>query len=224
MKLQEYIEKEILTIYQKNDEGHGIDHIQYVINRSLKFAEEIPNINYDMVYAVAAYHDIGHYIDRKNHEKVAAEILLADQTLRNYFNEEQIKIMAEAVYDHRASLEYEPRSIYGKIISSADRNTLLDNTLKRTYSYQLKHYPNSSLDEIIESSRKHIMNKFGAHGYAKEKMYFKDEAYEKFLIECEKLVSNFEEFKTRYLKVNNLENTEEIKKKVRSKNETNRNR
>lgn len=211
MKLQEYIEKEILTIYQKNDEGHGIDHIQYVINRSLKFAEEIPNINYDMVYAVAAYHDIGHYIDRKNHEKVSAEILLQDQTLRNYFNKEQIKIMAEAVCDHRASLEYEPRSIYGKIISSADRNTLLDNTLKRTYSYQLKHYPNSSLDEIIESSRKHIMNKFGVHGYAKEKMYFEDEDYEKFLIECEKLVSNFEEFKTRYLKVNNLENTEEKK-------------
>ena len=124
MKLQEYIENHILPIYEKNDEGHGLEHIQYVINRSLKFAQTIPNIDYDMIYTIAAYHDIGHHIDRKNHEKVSAEILLQDKTLRNYFNEEEIIIMAEAVYDHRASLEYEPRSIYGKIVSSADRNTL----------------------------------------------------------------------------------------------------
>lgn len=215
MKLQEYIENHILPIYEKNDEGHGLEHIQYVINRSLKFAQTIPNIDYDMIYTIAAYHDMGHHIDRKNHEKVSAEILLQDKTLRNYFNEEEIIIMAEAICDHRASLEYEPRSIYGKIVSSADRNTLLDNTLKRTYSYQLKHYPNNSLDEIIESSRKHIMNKFGKNGYAKEKMYFKDEDYEKFLIECENIVNNLEEFKTRYMNVNNLENNKEIKVKVR---------
>ena len=61
-------------------------------------------------------------------------MLEIDNNLRKFFTEEDIAIMAEAVEDHRASLGYEPRSVYGKIVSSADRNTLIDVPLKRTYS------------------------------------------------------------------------------------------
>ena len=46
--------------------------------------------------------------------------------------------MSEAVEDHRSSLENDPRSIYGKIVSSADRNTSVEVTLKRCYSYNKK--------------------------------------------------------------------------------------
>ena len=129
-KLQDYIEKNIFPSYKKNDLGHNLDHIKYVINRSLKFASEVDGINFDMVYTIAAYHDIGHYIDAKNHEKVSAEMLLADENLKEFFTEEEIKTMSEAVYDHRASMEGEPRSVYGKIVSSADRNTLMQNKSK----------------------------------------------------------------------------------------------
>ena len=204
--LRNYIEENILPIYDKNEECHGLTHIRYVISRSLKFAFEMTNINYNMVFVIAAYHDIGHHVDYKNHEKVSAEMLLADLNLKKYFNEEQIRIMADAIYDHRASLEYEPRTIYGKIVSSADRNTNINTILQRTYTYILKHNPEKSLDDIIEESRKHILDKFGKDGYAKNKMYFKDEQYEKFLIKCDKLASNKEEFKKKYIEVNQLEN------------------
>ncbi len=132
-----------------------------------------------MVYTVAAYHDLGHHIDGKNHEKVSAEMLLADENLREFFSEEEIRIMAEAVYDHRASMEGEPRSIYGKIVSSADRNTDILLPLRRTYSYRISNNPNDSLEKIIEESRKHLINKFGNSGYANEKMYFEDLDYKK---------------------------------------------
>ena len=170
--LKKYIEKNIFPIYEKNDLGHNLDHIKYVIDRSLKFANTLESINYDMVYVIAAYHDIGHYIDAKNHEKIAADMLLEDENLREFFSEGELQTMAEAIYDHRASLETEPRSIYGKIVSSADRNTLIESPLKRTYTYRLEHNPNDSLDEIIEKSRQHIIKKFGNKGYATEKMYF----------------------------------------------------
>ena len=160
-KLKQYIENIILPSYKKNDLGHNLDHILYVIDRSLKFASNQVNINYDMVYVIAAYHDIGHYIDAKNHEKVSADMLLEDMNLRKFFTEDEIQAMAEAVYDHRASLEGEPRSIYGKIVSSADRNTLIEVPLKRTYAYRIEHNPNDTLDQIIEESRQHIINKFG---------------------------------------------------------------
>lgn len=203
-ELKKYMEDNIFPSYEKNDLGHNLDHIKYVIERSFKFAKTLDNINYDMVYTIAAYHDIGHYIDAKNHEKVSSEMLLADENLKQFFTDEEIKIMAEAVYDHRASMPGEPRSIYGKIVSSADRNTLIEGPLKRTYAYRLKHNPNSTIDEIIEESRQHILDKFGSKGYATEKMYFEDEDYKNFLIEITKLAENKELFKKQFLKVNGL--------------------
>ncbi len=203
-KLKDYIEKNIFPCYDKNDLGHNIDHIKYVIDRSLKFASMVDNINYDMVYTIAAYHDIGHYIDAKNHEKISSDMLLADSNLKRFFNDEQIKIMSEAVYDHRASMETEPRSIYGKIVSSADRNTLIDNILKRTYAYRLKHNPDYNLEQIIEDSRQHVIDKFGKKGYASEKMYFDDPDYKKFLKEISSLAENKDLFKEKYLEVNKI--------------------
>ena len=205
-KLKQYIEKNIFPSYAKNDLGHNIDHIYYVIKRSLKFAESVPNINYNMVYTIAAYHDIAHYIDAKNHEKLSAEMLANDINLKQFFSDEEIKIMSEAVYDHRASMEGEPRSIYGKIVSSADRNTIIDIPLKRTYAYRIKHCPNSSLEQILEESRQHIINKFGSKGYATEKMYFDDPDYTKFLEEIAALAEDKEAFKKRYYEVNKLNN------------------
>ena len=110
--LKKYIEENILPSYEKNEVGHGVSHINSVIERSFKFAKLVQEINYDMVYVIAAYHDIGHYIDAKNHEKVSAKMLLDDKNLREFFTEDEIKTMADAVYDHRASLEGEPRSIW----------------------------------------------------------------------------------------------------------------
>ena len=215
-ELKQYIEKNIFPSYAKNDLGHNLEHIEYVIKRSLKFAQMVPNINYQMVYVIAAYHDIGHYIDAKNHEKVSSEMLLQDQSLLNWFSEEEIQIMGDAVCDHRASLDKEPRSNYGKIVSSADRNTTIDLVLKRTYEYRIKHNLNASLDEIIEESRLHLINKFGKDGYAREKMYFPDEEYDEFLDDMIALTSDPILFRKLFLKVNCLEETV-IKKEFRIK-------
>ncbi len=209
-ELKKYIEENIFTSYDKNEDGHKLDHIMYVIDRSFMFASRVPDVNLEMVYVIAAYHDIGHYIDAENHEKVSGEMLLKDKNLRRFFTDEEIKIMSEAVCDHRASSKNEPRSIYGKIVSSADRNVLVEIPLKRTYSYRKVHSPNSTLDEIIEESRQHLLDKFGKKGYATTKMYFEDEDYKKFLEDITVLASNEEEFKKKFLEVNGLE--EEYKK------------
>lgn len=89
-KLKEYIENKIFKEYEKNEKGHGIEHIKYVIRRSLTFSKQLKNINEEMVYTIAAYHDIGHHIDKDNHEKISAEILLKDNNLKEFFTEEEI--------------------------------------------------------------------------------------------------------------------------------------
>lgn len=213
-ELKKYIEEVIFKSYDKNDDAHNLEHIKYVIERSYMFASRVPDINLEMVYVIAAYHDIGHYIDAKNHEKVSGEMLLKDQNLRRFFTEEEIKTMSEAVCDHRASSKNEPRSIYGKIVSFADRNVLIDVPLKRTYSYRKVHNQTSTLDEIIEESRLHLLDKYGKEGYATTKMYFEDEDYKRFLDDIALLVSDKEEFKRRFLEVNGLE--EDYKKVLKS--------
>ena len=109
--LEEYIQNNIFPIYNKNDQGHNLEHIKYVINRSIKFADTVPNINYNIVYTVAAYHDIGHHINPKQHELISAEIMYSDDKLKEFFNSEERIIIKEAIEDHRASSNHEPRSI-----------------------------------------------------------------------------------------------------------------
>ena len=202
--LKEYIEEIINYHYNLNDKGHGLEHAEYVINRSLKFANGIDNINYEMVYVIAAYHDVAHHIDAKNHEVLSAQMLIKDEKLKKYFTDEQIKIMSEAVEDHRSSLETEPRSIYGKIVSSADRNTSVEVTLKRCYSYNKKHSQNLMENEVIEKCRRFLLEKFGEDGYARSKMYFDDKEYEKYLYDITELALNSEKFSMEIKRVNGI--------------------
>lgn len=192
--LIDYLDKVLQFHYSQNDKGHGIDHAEYVIKRSLKFAEEVKNINYEMVYCVAVYHDIAHHIDAKNHEVLSAKMLREDEKLKQFFTMEQIETMSEAIEDHRSSMVGEPRNIYGKIVSSADRNTDVTTTLKRCYAYNKKHYPELNEEEIIEQCRLFNIEKFGLNGYARSKMYFEDKDYEKFLTEITNLALDKEKF------------------------------
>ena len=203
--LEEYIQNNIFPIYNKNDQGHNMEHIKYVINRSIKFADTIPDIDYNIVYTVAAYHDIGHHIDPKKHELISAEIMYADDKLKEFFNDEERIIIKEAIEDHRASSNHEPRSIYGKIVSTADRNNTVEACLRRSYCYNKKLHPEFNDEQIFEDCHYHLNDKFGENGYAK--FYFKDEEYEKFLTDIRDILANkdrFVEIQRRY--INELKN------------------
>ncbi len=201
-QLQEYIENNIFPLYQKNDLGHQIDHIKYVITRSLKFAKQFDDINFDMVYAIASFHDLAHYIDKDNHEVLSAKLFYENKEMKKFFNQTQRKIIKEAIEDHRSILKHEPRSNYGKIISSADKNIDIILALKRTHSYTLKHYPNLDLDEIINRAYNHISKKFGSDGYAKT--YYYDKEFEDFKKNVETLIKNKYGFAVKYMEVNGI--------------------
>jgi len=192
-EVRQYIEINVFPEYEKNEEGHGIKHIQDVIRRSFDIIEQNDlKVDYNIVYVIAAYHDIGHHIDAKNHEKVSAEIMSEDKKLEKFFSMEELNIIKEAIEDHRASSDSEPRSIYGKIVSSADRNNTVEQCLERTYSYRKKHSPEATDEEIYEESYNHLNRKFGYNGYAK--FYFKDREYEKFLQDIRDLLEDKENF------------------------------
>lgn len=204
LELIKYIEQIVNYHYNLNDKGHGVEHAKYVINRSFEFAYQVESINLEMVYVIAAYHDVAHHIDAKNHETISAKMLMEDKKLKDFFTDEQIKIMNEAVEDHRSSMETEPRSIYGKIVSSADRNTSVEVTLKRCYSYNRRHFSELKESEIIEECRKFLLKKFGINGYARSKMFFDDKEYKKYLDDITDLALDSDKFAVEIKKVNEI--------------------
>ncbi len=192
-KLKKYIEETIFPEYSKNEPAHALGHIQHVINRSFELVNENQlNVNLDMVYVIAAYHDIGHHIDSKTHEIISADIMLKDENLKQFFTNEERQIIKEAIEDHRASAKDEPRSIYGRIVSSADRNNTIEACLKRTYTYGKKLNPDATDEELFLRAYDVLQNKFGENGYAK--FYFKDSQYENFLKELRTLLQNKDKY------------------------------
>ena len=198
-ELVDYIEKEIFPLYNKNEEGHGLKHIETVIERSLKFAKDY-DANIDMVYTIAAYHDLGHHIDRKRHEIISAQIFIEDENMKKWFSDEQRKIIKDAIEDHRASSNHEPRTIYGKIVSTADRTIVkIDNTIKRSYSYGKRNYQGITEEEQIQKVYEHLKDKYGEKGYAK--VYLEDKEFDEAMKEFRKALKDKDSFIQRIRKV-----------------------
>lgn len=166
LEIMHFVEREILPRYNSFDRAHSIRHAQSVISSSLKLASKV-GADEDMAYIVAAYHDLGLEGPRAVHHLTSGRILLADSRLRRWFSAEQIKVMKEAVEDHRASASHTPRSIYGKIVAEADRELLPETVMRRTIEYGLDHYPNLDRDAHFKRFAQHLQEKYSAAGYIK---------------------------------------------------------
>ena len=166
LDLMEFIEKQILPRYASFDKAHNLSHANSVIRRSIALAQRL-GANVDMAYAIAAYHDLGLSGPRAIHHLTSGKILMADARLRRWFSPEQIKIMKEAVEDHRASASHAPRSIYGKIVAEADRDLEPESVFLRTIQYGLDHYPEKSREEHWQRFCQHMQEKYSANGYIK---------------------------------------------------------
>ena len=161
-----YVEREILPRYDHFDTAHQRNHAEEVIARSLALAEHY-DVDKDMVYAIAAYHDTGLCEGRDTHHLVSGRIIREDKKLRDWFNEEQIETMAQAAEDHRASSGHEPRSIYGKIVAEADRLISPEKVIRRTLQFGLDHHPELDKEGQYQRFRQHLLEKYSDTGYLK---------------------------------------------------------
>ena len=162
--LRRYIEQEILPLYDSFDRGHRRDHAHQVIERSAQIAEAF-EVDAEMVYAIAAYHDTGLRFGRENHHSDSARIVLADGELRRWFTEEQILTIAQAAEDHRASAACAPRSIYGRIVAEADRLIIPELIIRRTVQYSLANFPALDREGHWLRSQEHLHEKYDEGGY-----------------------------------------------------------
>ena len=164
LELMAFIETNILPRYTQFDKAHNLTHVTRVINRSIRLAQNI-GTDVNMAYAIAAYHDLGLEGPRAIHHITGGKILKADVRLKKWFNNDQIKIMKEAIEDHRASASHAPRSIFGKIIAEADRDIEPEIVFRRTIQFGLSHYPELDKEKQWKRFLEHMDNKYSSHGY-----------------------------------------------------------
>ena len=92
LEIMQFVETQILPKYTEFGESHGLRHVTRVIKNALKLVP-VTGADIDMVYIVAAYHDLGMSGPRAIHHLTSGKILQADARLKRWFTPEQIKIM-----------------------------------------------------------------------------------------------------------------------------------
>lgn len=164
LDLVEFIETQILPQYAAFDKAHNMEHVTRVIRASLDLARKT-GADIDMAYAIAAYHDLGLSGPRAIHHLTSGKILMGDARLKRWFSAEQLKLMKEAVEDHRASASRAPRSIYGKIVAEADRDIEPETVIRRTIQYGLSNYPELNDEGHWQRFMQHMDEKYSVNGY-----------------------------------------------------------
>lgn len=166
-QLIDYVESEIIPRYRSFDKAHREDHARSVIERSLALVPNFPEVDPDMVYTIAAFHDLGLVNGRENHHHDSKAIVLSDRFLPQIFTPVQISVIADAVEDHRASNSKPPRSVYGMIVAEADRLIDPETIIRRTVQYGLAHYPEYDREGHYRRTLAHLKEKYGPDGYLK---------------------------------------------------------
>ena len=166
LEIMEFVERQILPRYNAFGESHGLRHVTRVIKNSLRLAD-VTGADIDMVYVIAAYHDLGMEGPRAIHHLTSGKILMADARLKKWFNADQLKVIKEAVEDHRASSSRQPRSIYGKIVAEADRDIDVHEIFLRAIQYGKENGPDKTVEEHWERFAQHMDEKYSNNGYIK---------------------------------------------------------
>ncbi len=203
--LKEYIRINVFPEYAVNDQAHGIVHIMEVIRRCFALNATFKlNLDINMIYAMAACHDLGKHENHEIHEKIAGARFYSDDNMKKFFTDEERLTIKEAIEDHRSSKEDTPRSVYGKLISSADRNTTIDMVFIRSFFVAQERMPEENIEAYLDYTIKRLSKRYSEEN--PENMFYEDQTYQEFLKDMRAILKNEEEFKERYCKVNHITN------------------
>ena len=201
-ELQQYIEEYILPLYDKHDAAHKRNHADTVIRQSLVLARNY-DVDLNMVYTIAAYHDTGIIHGREHHHTESKRILLQDRELERWFTPEQKTIMGDAVEDHRASSKSEPRTIYGRIVAEADRIIEPRSIIRRTVQFTLTHHPELDREAGYKRMVEHLDEKYNYGGYLR--LWIEESENGRRLEELRQIIANKDLLHTIYEEIYNEE-------------------
>ena len=135
------IKEQVSELLNRDNSGHGMDHINRVLNLSLKFAEK-EKANKDIVALIALLHDVDDY---KLFGMEFAENLINAKTIMtncniSYETQRQICSELKCIGYSKLLKGFRPQTIEGQIVSDADMcDALGANGILRVYTYSMKN-------------------------------------------------------------------------------------
>lgn len=170
-------------ILQADTSGHGADHVQRVYTMAMRFCDELPEVNRDVVALAAWLHDVDDYklVGRERAEELvgATEIMqLADidQSIQT-----SVKGIISSMGYSKSLRGIRPESVEGQIVSDADMCDAIGATgTIRCLQYALSEkgsgvvfdpdsWPNVDIkaDEYNSSGSTHSTDSFVNHHFEK---------------------------------------------------------
>lgn len=135
------VKKQVYELLDKDNSGHGNDHIDRVLSLSLEFAEK-ENANKDVVALIALLHDVDDYklFGEKNAENLTnAKNIMNKANIPNNIQDQVVDSLKCIGYS-KLLKGFRPTTIEGKIVSDADMCDALGvNGILRVYKYSMKN-------------------------------------------------------------------------------------
>ena len=137
----EKVKNEVAKLLEGDNSGHGLEHINRVLDLSLKFAEK-ENANKYIVSLISLLHDADDYklFGMENAEKLTnAKIIMDDCNVDKAIQEQVCDAINNIGYSKRLK-GHSPTTLEGKIVSDVDMcDALGANGILRVYTYSMKN-------------------------------------------------------------------------------------
>lgn len=137
----EEIKEQVSELLNKDNSGHGMDHITRVLDLSLKFAEK-EKANKDIVALIALLHDVDDYklFGMENAENLTNAKRIMTNCNISVEVQNQVCSELKCIGYSKLLKGFRPKTIEGQIVSDADMcDALGANGILRVYTYSLKN-------------------------------------------------------------------------------------
>ncbi len=137
----EEVKQKVYELLNNDNSGHGIEHINRVLDLALKFAK-IENADKDIVSLIALLHDVDDYklFGMNNAENLTnAKRIMSDSNIDENIQAQVCLALNNIGYSKRLK-GCCPTTLEGKIVSDADMcDALGANGILRVYTYSMKN-------------------------------------------------------------------------------------
>lgn len=135
------VKKQVYELLDKDDSGHGNNHINRVLDLSLKFAQN-EKANKDVVALIALLHDVDDYklFGKENAENLTNAKIIMNKAAIPDDIQRQVLASLKCIGYSKLLRGFRPTTIEGKIVSDADMcDGLGVNGILRVYKYSMKN-------------------------------------------------------------------------------------
>ena len=136
-----YVKNQVSNLLNKDNSGHGMDHIERVLRLSLKFADS-ENANKDVVSLIALLHDVDDYklFGKENADNLTNAKKIMDNSSISTEIQTEVLSSLKCIGYNKLLKGFRPTTIEGEIVSDADMCDALGvNGILRIYKYSMKN-------------------------------------------------------------------------------------